>query len=1365
MLSCPDSAAFDIPDDITIDWFGSVDNPFDIDQSLFGQWNTVGNMRSWVLRLNFNVGPVTHPHAAFWWSNTGSGSGATSVLPPLPIRPGVSFGLRATRRRSDALVKVYFSATDSPNWELILTSSLGTAGQTLFNATQPLMIGGTGSSAGSASMHTGHFRRAELRNGFDGAGTVIASPNATLQTPGATSFVDAQGNTWTLGPGTSLAARQLPSAEYQALWVGDKRVWPISNGHSYHGVAAGGNYSVVATPAIAAYNVADLDARWFGAINWTTSGAMFNQWDVNGGQRAWLMEMGGGQCRLSFSTTGANQFMTPLVNFPFGVGANGGVRFTRVQSTGAVKLYFSTDGINWVEQAGGAATVAAGTAMFNSTAQLMFGGYNTNGVSGQIIGVTHYAELRNGINGSVVFRHGSESLRGLTRKQASWTCETGQVVTRAGGPNPAPWVYPTVRPDDLVDIYEGDQRTWPGGDGHVTLNGTNGTDLVAHEEIFLTPRIGVVTTPDPGPLPTNCVFIMKLRGPNTGATTQIVVDQGFIGALGNDISWFLRRYVGASAFNGDMQFSIYTDGTTTNFTTGILDASPVTNADEWLACAVVHGAGGGVTFTGTVYRSTNNGSTWTQLSTGGTSTNVVAWDSARPVTIGGSSSTVDSRLNGRIYSVELRTGLNPAAGTTIWKFDAKDYRQASTRTAGVFLCGGTGAVGGVVSTTGYDITTDVVITARCTMQVGNNAQYLVDCWGSGATTQGWWLGLSSAEAFQFGIQDSGNVIQTFDLLSTAELAAQGILGNSVVADIGVRFQLNSAGTCRAVAIHSTDGGAVWNEIGTAKTGTVVAASRVVGVPVAIGTRSDRASALDWSYASSGGRIYKAEMRTGTDPNGGTVAWRFDPVDYPVSDTTKAWTDPRGRAWGIIDPELMGDVSYTDPRSRVWTVERNGAIEGASFNTGNVGSAEVVVKPRSGWPGATVQTLIAKWGDAPNNAWAFVLGPSGYLQFYWTTDGTFSTVNAVQASAALTFPTDRWMRLGVSWDTQYNGGTQFRLIFSGALDGQPMQVLQTITFAPGTNFNMVQGTAPITVGSIYVDWWANVDCKYATVNDGAGNAVWTMDRSSFKVGRRATSLASRPQEGAYFDPYNTGVLSMPDPGQLGDEFTFVYKKRGPITGTSGVRFIISQGASTAADRSFKFGHGISGNNLLSTSLSLTVYPLGTSTGAIPYSPNFSPYPNTYKPQVHAFSINAGNSFWQPWVYENGVWIPTTSGSGTAYVPFDSSSPIVIGDDGSNSSTSWWDSPLHWVEMRTGMRPDRGKVLWRFDANDYPGGGVTTWTDPRGHVWSVVGTYASRAIVPLSGDIAVRGAAKVYPTVSEMKARWGEFQWNDGSKWSA
>ena len=68
-------------------------------------------------------------------------------------------------------------------------------------------------------------------------------------------------------------------------------------------------------------------------------------------------------------------------------------------------------------------------------------------------------------------------------------------------------------------------------------------------------------------------------------------------------------------------------------------------------------------------------------------------------------------------------------------------------------------------------------------------------------------------------------------------------------------------------------------------------------------------------------------------------------------------------------------------------------------------------------------------------------------------------------------------------------------------------------------------------------------------------------------------------------------------------------------------------------------------------------------------------------------------------------------------FSATEHVVIGGNQATSA-GWptvWRGRIYWVEMRSGLVPGQGALLWRFDASEYPGGNVATWTDPRGRVW--------------------------------------------------
>jgi hypothetical protein len=106
--------------------------------------------------------------------------------------------------------------------------------------------------------------------------------------------------------------------------------------------------------------------------------------------------------------------------------------------------------------------------------------------------------------------------------------------------------------------------------------------------------------------------------------------------------------------------------------TQLTAAGVVPGANVWLAGSVDCDAAGQVVYK--AYVSTD-GLTWTQL--GGTvSLALVPTVVSSAVTIGNPSGSVWQ--GGAIYSTELRTGLDPAAGTIGWRFDAAEYPGTGT---------------------------------------------------------------------------------------------------------------------------------------------------------------------------------------------------------------------------------------------------------------------------------------------------------------------------------------------------------------------------------------------------------------------------------------------------------------------------------------------------------------------------------------------------------------------------------------------------------------------------------------------------------------------------------------------------------------
>lgn len=191
-VSTPDNAALDITGDIDIradvtmgSWVTSTD------QAIVSKYNATGNQRSYYLQVN-----NTSKTLQLGWSADG-----TTVLSvnsaTLPIDNGQNrLAVRATLDVSDGsgnrVIRFFTGESVDGPWTQ-LGSTTTTAGTTsIFNSSAAAIVGAL--SAGTNNLLTGIVHAVQIRNGIDG--TVVANPNFTNRTDGATSFVDSAGRTW-----------------------------------------------------------------------------------------------------------------------------------------------------------------------------------------------------------------------------------------------------------------------------------------------------------------------------------------------------------------------------------------------------------------------------------------------------------------------------------------------------------------------------------------------------------------------------------------------------------------------------------------------------------------------------------------------------------------------------------------------------------------------------------------------------------------------------------------------------------------------------------------------------------------------------------------------------------------------------------------------------------------------------------------------------------------------------------------------------------------------------------------------------------------------------------------------------------------
>jgi hypothetical protein len=186
---------------------------------------------------------------------------------------------------------------------------------------------------------------------------------------------------------------------------------------------------------------------------------------------------------------------------------------------------------------------------------------------------------------------------------------------------------------------------------------------------YLSPTIGTVTTPTPGPLPSQFTLVYEVLGPTVASNGAVASQFDTFGKF----SWIIYRNSGT----GYQLLSVYPQGDVTNATTRTVSSmNPSANPDR-IALSVDNRPGNPLQLTS---RKFTNGA-WQLESTQDTGASVTPFVSTDPVRIGSTGGDPSGTVfNGRIYSVELRTGLDPNAGTVIWRFDANEWNGGSTFT-------------------------------------------------------------------------------------------------------------------------------------------------------------------------------------------------------------------------------------------------------------------------------------------------------------------------------------------------------------------------------------------------------------------------------------------------------------------------------------------------------------------------------------------------------------------------------------------------------------------------------------------------------------------------------------------------------------
>ncbi|MEU3972336.1 hypothetical protein [Streptomyces bacillaris] len=223
----PDHNSLDITGDIdlrveaTTDWYSPAS------QSLLGKWDSVGNRRSYLLR-------IINGQLILNWSVAGNSTlTALTILPALPRRAALRATLDVNNGTGGYTARFYWAPSLDGPWEQISDPVSNTPTTSIYSGTTPLEVAPI--DATGVTPLKGRVHRAEARAGI--GGTVVAAFDARAQPEGATSWTDTAGRTWTLGPAATVSDRQYRFHGEISSWPAR---WDVSGKDVYVPVEAAG---------------------------------------------------------------------------------------------------------------------------------------------------------------------------------------------------------------------------------------------------------------------------------------------------------------------------------------------------------------------------------------------------------------------------------------------------------------------------------------------------------------------------------------------------------------------------------------------------------------------------------------------------------------------------------------------------------------------------------------------------------------------------------------------------------------------------------------------------------------------------------------------------------------------------------------------------------------------------------------------------------------------------------------------------------------------------------------------------------------------------------------------------------------------
>ncbi len=199
---------------------------------LAAKYVTGTNQRSWAWWVNSDGKIVLR------WTTDGTLATAIDVTSTAAIVPAADnrISLRATldvNNGASGYTVTFYTGTGGVNGSWTQLGSTVTAGPvtSIFSGTAHVNVGGINVTQDATA---GRMHAAQIRSGI--GGTIVANPDFTAQTAGATSFVDSAGRTWQLNSGAELRNFDVrisgKVANWPTKWVtsGRKKWAPIEIG-------------------------------------------------------------------------------------------------------------------------------------------------------------------------------------------------------------------------------------------------------------------------------------------------------------------------------------------------------------------------------------------------------------------------------------------------------------------------------------------------------------------------------------------------------------------------------------------------------------------------------------------------------------------------------------------------------------------------------------------------------------------------------------------------------------------------------------------------------------------------------------------------------------------------------------------------------------------------------------------------------------------------------------------------------------------------------------------------------------------------------------------------------------------------------